>query len=324
MKNNKHFHIAKATKNDEFYTKLEDIENELVHYTNFFMDKAVYCNCDNPKYSNFWRYFHENFSKLKLKKLVATYYCTDEQSYKCEYLGGNDKDISIFTKEKLGCDGDFRSEECVELLKECDIVVTNPPFSLIRNFFDILIANEKQFLFIGTINVVKYLNVFKELKENKVWTGKTHPANYIKPDGSIYQIRNTIWITNIGENVKELTLTKKYDENNYIKYHNFDAINVDKVSDIPYDYFGIMGVPITFIEKYNPNQFKIIGLDRLPYSIELGIGEMGEQWCNDFFSNGNKGHYTPTMRNLCLYENGQAKIRFSRILIQRKVDCEKQ
>lgn len=128
----------------------------------------------------------------------------------------------------------------------------------------------------------------------------------------------------IGENVKELTLTKKYDENNYIKYHNFDAINVDKVSDIPYDYFGIMGVPITFIEKYNPNQFKIIGLDRLPYSIELGIGEMGEQWCNDFFSNGNKGHYTPTMRNLCLYENSQAKIRFSRILIQRKIDCEKQ
>lgn len=164
-------------------------------------------------------------------------------------------------------------------------------------------------------------NIFKE--QNKVWTGKTHPANYIKPDGSIYQIRNTIWITNIGENVKKLTLTKKYKENNYIKFHNFDAINVDKVSDIPCDYYGIMGVPITFIEKYDINQFKIVGLDRLPYSIELGIGEMGEQWCNDFFSSGGKGHYTPTMRNLCLYENGQAKIRFSRILIQRKKDCEK-
>lgn len=307
---------AMVAKNDEFYTQLHEIENELKYYSSYLKDKIIYCNCDSPKYSNFWKYFYDNFRILGLKGLVSTY-LDNEQSYKTTYDG------EIVKQEKLVGNGDFRSEECIEILKECDIVVTNPPFSLIRNFFDILIANEKQFLFIGTINVVKYLNVFKELKENKVWTGKTHHANYIKPDGSIYQIRNTIWITNIGENVKELTLTKKYDENNYIKYHNFDAINVDKVSDIPYDYFGIMGVPITFIEKYNPNQFKIVGLDRLPYSIELGIGEMGEQWCNDFFSNGNKGHYTPTMRNLCLYENGKATLKFSRILIQRKIDCEK-
>ena len=316
MRNNKHFFTAKANKNDEFYTKLEDIENELVHYTNFFKDKVVYCNCDSPNHSNFWKYFYDNFQPLGLKRLISTY-LDNTQSFKTEYDG------TTISQEKLIGNGDFRSKECIEILKECDIVVTNPPFSLIRNFFDILIANEKQFLFIGTINAVKYLNVFKELKENKVWTGKTHPANYIKPNGSIYQIRNTIWITNIGENVKKLTLTKKYKEENYIKYHNFDAINVDKVSDIPCDYYGIMGVPITFIEKYDINQFKIVGLDRLPYSIELGIGEMGEQWCNDFRSSGNKGHYTPTMRNLCLYENGQAKIRFSRILIRRKIDCEK-
>lgn len=316
MKNNKHFHIAKATKNDEFYTKLEDIENELVHYTNFFMDKAVYCNCDSPKYSNFWKYFYDNFHSLGLKKLVSTY-LDNEQSYKTTYDG------TTISQEKLIGNGDFRSEECIKILKECNIVITNPPFSLIRPFFDILVENNKQFLFIGTINVVKYLNVFKELKENKVWTGKTHPANYIKPDGSIYQIRNTIWITNIGENVKKLTLTKKYEEGNYIEYHNFNAINIDKVADIPYDYCGIMGVPITFIEKYDINQFKIIGLDRLPYSIELRIGEMGEQWCNDFISSGNKRHYTPTMRNLCLYEDGQAKIRFSRILIQRRKGCER-
>ena len=120
-----------------------------------------------------------------------------------------------------------------------------------------------------------------------------------------------------------MVLTKKYEEGNYIEYHNFNAINIDKVADIPYDYCGIMGVPITFIEKYNPNQFKIVGIDRLPYSIELGIGEMGKQWCNDFYHSGNKGHYTPTMRNLCLYENGKATLKFSRILIQRKVDCEK-
>lgn len=322
MSNNKHFFTTKENKNDEFYTKLDNIEQELSHYQDAFIDKIVYCNCDNPKYSNFWKYFHINFTKLGIKKLVATYYGDD--SFIAEYIGGNDLDITEFNKYQLKEDGDFRSVECVKILEESDIVVTNPPFSLIRNFFDILIANEKQFLFIGTINVVKYLNVFKELKENKVWTGKTHPANYIKPDGSIYQIRNTIWITNIGENVKKLTLTKKYKENNYIKFHNFDAINVDKVSDIPCDYYGIMGVPITFIEKYNPNQFKIVGLDRLPYSIELGIGEMGEQWCNDFFSSSGKGHYTPTMRNLCLYENGKATLKFSRILIQRKIDCEKQ
>ena len=307
---------AMVTKNDEFYTQLHEIENELKFYTQYFKDKIVYCNCDSHKYSNFWKYFYDNFHSLGLKKLVSTY-LDNEQSYKTTYDG------ETVSQEKLVGNGDFRSEECIEILKECDIVVTNPPFSLIRNFFDILIANKKQFLFIGTINVVKYLNVFKELKENKVWTGKTHPANYIRPDGSIYQIRNTIWITNIGENHKELVLTKKYEEGNYIEYHNFNAINIDKVADIPYDYCGIMGVPITFIEKYNPNQFKIVGLDRLPYSIELGIGEMGKQWCNDFFSGGGKGHYTPTMRNLCLYENGKATLKFSRILIQRKIGCEK-
>ena len=277
MRNNKHFQTAKANKNDEFYTKLEDIEEELAHYTNFFNNKIVYCDCDNPRYSNFWRYFHQNFSKLKLKKLIATYYSADEQSCKCEYLGGNDDDISIFTKEKLNNNGDFRSEECVEILKECDMVITNPPFSLIRPFFDLLIEYNKQFLFIGTIGSIGYLNVLKEFKENRCWTGKTHPTNYVKQDGSTCKMGNTIWITNIGENVKELVLTKKYEDGSYIKYYNFDTINVDKVADIPYDYFGIMGEPITFIEKYNPNQFKIIGIDRLPYSIELGIREIGEQ-----------------------------------------------
>jgi uncharacterized adenine-specific methylase MG184 len=307
---------AMVTKNDEFYTQLYEIENELKYYSGYLKDKIIYCNCDSPKYSNFWKYFYDNFHILGLKGLVSTY-LDNEQAYKTTYDG------ETVSQERLVGNGDFRSEECIKILKGCDVVITNPPFSLIRPFFDILIANKKQFLFIGTINVVKYLNVFKEIKENKVWTGKTHSANYIRPDGSIYQIRNTIWITNIGENHKELVLTKKYEENNYITYHNFDAINVDKVADIPYDYCGIMGVPITFIEKYDINQFKIVGIDRLPYSIELGIGEMGEKWCNDFFSSGGKGHYTPTMKNLCLYENGKATLKFSRILIQGKKDCEK-
>lgn len=316
MSKNDNLRNAKVTKNDEFYTQLHEIENELKYYSPYLRGKIVYCNCDSPRYSNFWKCFYNNFHILGLKGLVSTY-LDNEQSYKTTYDGKTVK------QEKLVGNGDFRSNECIDILKECDIVITNPPFSLIRPFFDLLVENNKQFLFIGTINAVKYLNVFKELKENKVWAGKTHPANFIKPDGSIYQIRNTIWITNIGENVKKLTLTKKYEENNYVKYHNFDAINIDKVADISCDYYGIMGVPITFIEKYNPNQFKIVGLDRLPYNIELGIGEMGKQWCNDFFSSGGKGHYTPTMRNLCLYENGKATLKFSRILIQRKVVCEK-
>lgn len=311
MRNNKHFQTAKANKNDEFYTQLYEIENELKCYSSYLKDKIVYCNCDSPKYSNFWKYFYDNFHVLELKGLVSTY-LDSEQSYKTTYDG------TTISQEKLIGNGDFRSNECIEILKECDIVITNPPFSLIRPFFDILVENNKQFLFIGTIGSIGYLNVLKEFKENRCWTGKTHPTNYVKQDGSTCKMGNTIWITNIGENVKELVLTKKYEDGSYIKYYNFDAINVDKVADIPYDYFGIMGVPITFIEKYNPNQFKIIGIDRLPYSVELGIKEIGEQWYNDFRSSGNKGHYTPNMRNLCLYENGQAKVKFSRILVQRK------
>lgn len=202
---------------------------------------------------------------------------------------------------------DIKQEDVFNIKEFNGDIITNPPFSLIRPFFDLLIEYNKQFLFIGTIGSVGYLNVFREFKENRCWTGKTHPTNYVKQDGSTCKMGNTIWITNIGENVKELVLTKKYEDGSYIKYYNFDAINVDKVADIPYDYFGIMGVPITFIEKYNPNQFKIIGIDRLPYSVELRIKEIGEQWYNDFRSSGNKGHYTPNMRNLCLYEKDKQR-----------------
>lgn len=275
MKNNKHFHIAKATKNDEFYTKLEDIENELVHYTNFFMDKAVYCNCDNPKYYNFWRYFHENFLKLKLKKLVATYYCTDEQSYKCEYLGGNDKDISIFTKEKLGCDGDFRSEECVELLKECDVVVTNPPFSLWRQLIHLLISHDKKFLLIGNKTAIIYRELFYQIRDNKVWFGYTVPKEFITTDGLTKKVSGLCrWYTNIEPRpmIEPIKLVE-FEPLKYKKYTNYTAINVDDIKQIP-DTDEIIGVPITFLDKYNPKQFKILGMS--------GDREFAEGDC-DFF-----------------------------------------
>lgn len=315
MKNNKHFFVAKSNKNDEFYTKLEDIENELVHYTNFFESKIVYCNCDNPKYSNFWRYFHENFSKLKLKKLVATYYCVDEQSYKCEYLGGTDEDISIFTKEKLSCDGDFRSEECVEILNDCDVVVTNPPFSLWRQLVHLLISHDKRFLLIGNKTAIIYRELFYKIRDNKVWFGYTVPKEFITTDGLTKKISGLCrWYTNIEPRpmIEPIKLVE-FEPLKYKKYTNYNAINVDDIKQIP-DTDEIIGVPITFLDKYNKKQFKILGMS--------GDREFADGDC-DFFSNGNKGHYTPTMRNLCLYENGCAKIRFSRILIQRKKDCEK-
>ncbi len=290
---NKNLHKAKDGKKDEFYTQLHDIESELKHYKKHFKNKVVYCNCDDPRVSNFFHYFSHNFEKLGLKKLIATCYKNQdmdlfsqnnsEQAIYLEYEGdknGNNlPDPSEIEVKNLKGDGDFRSEECIELLKQADIVVTNPPFSLFREYVTQLVDYEKKFLLIGNINAITYKEIFKLIKENKAWLGVNMgrgisgfivPSSYelygtearIDESGSrIVSTNNCLWLTNL-DNAKrheDIILYKNYSPEEYPKYDNYDAINVDKTKDIPMDYDGAMGVPITFLDKYNPEQFEILG-----------------------------------------------------------------
>jgi len=283
---NNNLHKASKAKKDEFYTQLADIENELKHYKDQFRGKVVFCNCDDPKESNFVKYFSKNFEYLGLKKLIATHYkdanlFTKESPYKLEYTGDKNgnrmPDPSEFMTEMIGT-GDFRSEECIELLKEADIVVTNPPFSLFREYVAQLVEYNKKFLILGDQNAITYKEFFKLIKENKLWLGYDNggtkwfqvPNGYdietesrIKIENGIkfFSMGRIVWYTNLDTTKRhdKLTLYKKYTPEEYPKYDNYEAINVDKVSDIPMDYDGAMGVPITFLDKYNPEQFDIIG-----------------------------------------------------------------
>lgn len=274
---NKNLHAAKNVKNDEFYTQLTDIEKELRHYKHHFKDKIVFCNCDDPTWSEFWRYFHLNFAELGLKKLISTHFDFNEPTYKLEYEGGNDNDIEVGIKTVLMQNGDFRSDECIELLKEADIVVTNPPFSLFREYVAQLLEYKKDFLIIGSGNAITYKEIFPLIKNNLMWLGVTRQGTgsmwfRIPEDapqkkgqkienGIRYQtIGNSCWFTNMDVAYRhdKLILWKKYNLIDYLNYDNYDAINVNKVTEIPCDYDGVMGVPITFLGKYNPEQFEII------------------------------------------------------------------
>ncbi len=283
---NKNLHNASKAKKDEFYTQLADIELELKHYKDQFRDKVVFCNCDDPKESNFVKYFSMNFEYLGLKKLIATHYkeanlFTRESPYKLEYKGDkNDNrmpDSSEFMTKLINT-GDFRSEECIELLKETDIVVTNPPFSLFREYLAQLVEYKKKFLIIGNVNSITYKECFKLIKDNGMWLGASihsgdrefrvpddYPLNAVgsrvDSDGHKYiRVKGVRWFTNMDykERHENLVLYKKYNPEEYPKYDNYDAINVDKTADIPVDYTGAIGVPITFLDKYNPSQFEII------------------------------------------------------------------
>lgn len=304
---------ANREKNDEFYTRLTDIEKELRHYRKHFKGKTILCNCDDPFESNFFKYFVLNFNKLGLKKLIATCYATSSISNKELSLSkvlGNDEtkegrpykavvtkiydatgdggidmlDVAELFKmgenelTELKEDGDFRSEECLELLKEVDIVVTNPPFSLFREYVATLVEYDKKFIIIGNQNAITYKEIFPLLKDNIIWLGNNNPApklfyvptlleerKNIKKDENgdlVATFGNICWFTNldIKKRHEDLILIRKYNEEDYPKYDNYDVINVNKVKDIPYDYEDIMGVPITFIDKYNPEQFEIIGI----------------------------------------------------------------
>ena len=276
---NENLHKAKVAKNDEFYTRLQDIENELRHYRNHFKGKVVYCNCDDARESNFFKYFSLSFEFLGLKKLIATGYKENGKGVALVYEGdknGNrnvdDEEISV---TELNGNGDFRSEECIEFLKEADIVVTNPPFSLFREYVAQLMQYGKKFIILGNMNAITYKEIFPYIKNNELWWGcslhgtKCHfivPNSYegnnvFEENGVRYgKVNNAIWFTNISHTKRNtpLDLYKKYSADEYPKYDNYDAIEVSKVSEIPMDYDGVMGVPITFLDKYCPTQFEII------------------------------------------------------------------
>jgi len=265
---NKNLNEAKKAKNDEFYTMLRDIEKELKHYRKHLKNKVVFCNCDNPEESNFWRYFKMNFDFLGLNKLISTHYKDDKSTYKLEYDGEN------IIKTNLKQNGDFRSPETIEILKESDVVITNPPFSLFREYVAQLIEYDKDFLIIGSLNATKYKEIFPLIKKEKMWMGvKTSGFKFLVPneynskktylddrDRKYVKIGNVTWYTNLDNerSNEDLILYKEYNEKDYIKYDNYDAINVNKTKEIPKDYYKPMGVPISFLCKHSKGQFKIM------------------------------------------------------------------
>ncbi len=359
MAGNKSFGNAKKDKNDEFYTQLSDIENELKHYKKDFKGKIVFCNCDDPFESNFFKYFAMNFNHLGLKKLIATCYVgspivsvqlslfdvkpisnvvkdgrlphkieiTEVPDFNedgaidlsdVEYLLKNEKNVLTL----LDGDGDFRSAECVELLKEADIVVTNPPFSLFREYVAQLINYDKKFIIIGGQNAITYKEIFALFQENKIWLGYysgdmsfTVPDYYeeretrfwIDESGQKWRsLGNICWYTNLDTTKRhqELLLYKPYNEEEYPTYDNYDAINVDKVSDIPCDYYGAMGVPITFMDKYNPNQFEILNANDIRKNNDIPIKTHGLIKDKD--------------ASITNAETGKKRITYARIVIKRK------
>ena len=286
MAKNDNLHKAKDAKNDEFYTRIEDVAEELRHYKKHFVGKVVFCNCDDPTWSAFWRYFHLNFAELGLKKLISTHYDRTGPTYKMEYDGGDDNDVEVGVKTPLEGNGDFRNAECIKLLDECDIVITNPPFSLARAYVQCLREHNKQFVIIGDLNWITYKEIFPMLKDNEVWLGYSSVKEFTQPDGTIKKFGNKLWYTNldIQKRHEKLILWQRYydedgnplpdAEERYPHYDNYAAINVDKVADIPVDYMGVMGVPITFMDKYNPEQFEIVGLLNSSSESLAGIKEL--------------------------------------------------
>lgn len=254
--------LRQAQKNryDEFFTQIEDIDSEIAHYIEYLRDKTIFCNCNDYEETNFYRYFKDNFLRLELKKLIATKYeITGKPSYKIEIC--NDL---IVKKMQLKGNGDFRSDECIELLKQSDIIITNPPFSLLQEYIMQLTSFNKKFIILGNINAVTYKRVFPLIIANKLFVHKNNNKSnmsFINSSKQKIDLGGCRWFTNININLKNsfLNLCKEYIPEKYPKYDNLDIINVNKVSDIPADYDGIIGVPITFLDKYNNNQFEIVG-----------------------------------------------------------------
>ncbi len=337
---NKNLNKANKAKKDEFYTQLSDIEKELRHYKEHFKDKVVFCNCDDPRVSNFFHYFSFNFEKLGLKKLITTCYKNQdadlfsenksEKAIYLEYTGDKNGD-HIPNPEEIGIkhlkgDGDFRSRESIELLKQADIVVTNPPFSLFREFVAQLMEHDKKFIIIGSLNAITYKEIFKLIKENKIWLGngfsggnayfktthtKEFAAGVYNEETGLVKFRNVCWFTNldITKRHEELILHRIYNENDYPQYDNYNAIEVSKLADIPCDYEGNLGVPITFLDKYNPEQFEILGITDRDDNSGLRTKTYTIKDVPNFSDLNRRG---------AIKINGEYKATYARLIIRRK------
>ena len=370
---NKNLNSAKTARKDEFYTQLTDIEKEMRYYRKHFKDKTVLCNCDDPFESNFFKYFVLNFNRLGLKKLIATCYTgspiankqlsifdilgeseeTQNKPYKAVVTTVYDKtgdggvdmlDVAELFKSgeneltELKGDGDFRSSECLELLDEADIVVTNPPFSLFKEYVAVLVEHRKSYIIIGNMNAIKYKEIFPLFMRNEMWLGASiHSGDraFFVPDdyplkaagcgideatGRKYiRVKGVRWFTNldIKQRHEEMILVRRYDPEANPKYDNYDAIDVSSANDIPSDYAGLMGVPISFLDKYNPEQFDLLGISDLPDTMP-GIEILGEEWIAAYKEQGGTGHYTANMRSLGLSAYGRHKVVFSRLIIRNK------
>ena len=342
---NTNLHKAKSNKKDEFYTQLSDIANELRHYKEHFKDKVVYCNCDDPRVSNFFHYFSYNFEHLGLKKLIATCYKNQDadlfstnESEQAVYLvytgdknGNSVPDANEIGVKPLKGDGDFRSPESIELLKEADIVVTNPPFSLFREYVAQLIEYDKKFIIVGHQNAIGYRDIFKLIKENKLWLGygfKGGAGHFINTQYEDYasagdhkegmiRVSGVHWFTNldIDKRHEDLILHKKHTPEEYSVYENFNAINVDKTKDIPFDYDGLIGVPLTFMDKYNPDQFDIIGLGIANLGLEIGVQKYKPEHKKFRKEVQKRGAVDG---DLYMMKNGIVEVPYSRIIIKNK------
>lgn len=362
---------AAKAKKDEFYTQLTDIEKEMRYYRKHFKGKTVLCNCDDPFESNFFKYFVLNFNRLGLEKLIATCYATSpimgQQLSLFDVVGGEEEqrnkpykavvtkvydvtgdggvdmfDVAELFKThenelvELKGDGDFRSDECLALLDEADIVVTNPPFSLFREYVATLMEHNKKFIIIGNVNAITYKEFFPLLKENKVWIGASihsgdrkfyvpddYPLNAagcgIDDDGRRFiRVKGVRWYTNLDlrQRHEELILVKRYTSLDYLSYENFDAINVDKTVDIPCDYAGIMGVPITFLDKYSPDQFEIIGLGIANLGLSIGVRPYKDEHKKYRKEIQKRGAVDGDL--YMLDENGHPVVPYARVLIRNK------
>lgn len=289
------FNKGKIAKDDEYYTRYEDIQNEINNYRDEFTDKIVFCNCDDPYESNFCKFFLKNFNYLKLKKLICTSYSgsqvigtqlslfddenkplVSDNGYVIEITsmpmkngrGVTDEDIMMLLKskkrgvKKLKSNGDFRGAECIEYLKEADIVATNPPFSLFRDYVAQLMEYNKKFIIIGRETSITFKDTFQYIMDGKAWYGYTHAKEFLRPDGTTKSFGNVTWFTNIDvkKRHEKLISYRTYSEESYMHYYNYDGIDIPKISEIPKDYYGMMGVPLSFLDSWNPEQFEIIGL----------------------------------------------------------------